>query len=520
MSWIGADRTWATVPTKWGPYMRILPITFDTPMFWSTEELEELQGTAVIDKIGRDDAERAYSEQLIPAIKVSAYSTSCLEFYSSIQHLSLDIPLLSFHLPIIGNVSRWTDDDEVEEDKDHDGEAREGGSDVDEAEDPHPSTSIESSMQIDDTHPRPFLSEHAKEGLDSGSEDDEEEDPSDVAMVPMADLLNARWGSENARLFYEPFVLRMTATRDIKQGEQIFNTYGDPPNSDLLRRYGHVDLIRLHTSSSAPTPDEHGDVEMKEGDTDVETILHFGNPSDVTEIQADLVVHVVRATNFGSKAKEARARIEWWLDEGEDEYVSLSPPLLVPLEFKRILTLSILSFSTFVLSLPEPGARLSGILPPALISLTRLLILSEPDFESARSKGKLPKGNLRNVDVKDNKEVLEILDEVFRQREGMYMGGSVEDDEGLLSVPETLTKRRRHAVIVRLGEKRILRDVRQALPVMLAEVNTVSGVGHGDEKGDTKRDKKGGNGGTETGSSRKRAVNRAEGDRGCKKARK
>lgn len=36
------------VHTKWGPYMRTLPTTFDTPMFWSAEELEELQGTSVV----------------------------------------------------------------------------------------------------------------------------------------------------------------------------------------------------------------------------------------------------------------------------------------------------------------------------------------------------------------------------------------------------------------------------------------------------------------------------------------
>ncbi len=33
----------------------------------------------------------------------------------------------------------------------------------------------------------------------------------------------------------------MRATKPISAGEQIFNTYADPPNSDLLRRYGHVD---------------------------------------------------------------------------------------------------------------------------------------------------------------------------------------------------------------------------------------------------------------------------------------
>jgi SET domain-containing protein 6 len=31
------------------------------------------------------------------------------------------------------------------------------------------------------------------------------------------------------------------STCRISAGSQIFNTYADPPNSDLLRRYGHVD---------------------------------------------------------------------------------------------------------------------------------------------------------------------------------------------------------------------------------------------------------------------------------------
>ena len=36
--------------------------------------------------------------------------------------------------------------------------------------------------------------------LDDGTEEDEDaEDPSDVAMVPMADMLNAKYKSENAR---------------------------------------------------------------------------------------------------------------------------------------------------------------------------------------------------------------------------------------------------------------------------------------------------------------------------------
>jgi SET domain-containing protein 6 len=36
---------------------------------------------------------------------------------------------------------------------------------------------------------------------DEGKDEDEDEDASDVAMVPMADMLNARYGSENVHLF-------------------------------------------------------------------------------------------------------------------------------------------------------------------------------------------------------------------------------------------------------------------------------------------------------------------------------
>ena len=77
-------------------------------------------------------------------------------------------------------------------------------------------------------------------------EDDEEkgeneEDVRDISMVPMADMLNAKFGSENTRCFYKREALEMRCTRPIAIGEQLLNTYGNPPNSDLLRRYGFVD---------------------------------------------------------------------------------------------------------------------------------------------------------------------------------------------------------------------------------------------------------------------------------------
>ena len=83
------------------------------------------------------------------------------------------------------------------------------------------------------------------EGLEDQStstgttEESDAEDSTEVAMVPMADMLNARFGSENvsrlgnrqslgglsdvvqAKLFHEQDCLKMVATKPIKAGDQI-----------------------------------------------------------------------------------------------------------------------------------------------------------------------------------------------------------------------------------------------------------------------------------------------------------
>jgi SET domain-containing protein 6 len=112
----------------------------------------------------------------------------------------------------------------------------------------------------------------------------------------------------------------MVTTRSIRQGEQIvslfhtarrlnlstafwltmrqWNTYGDPPNSDLLRRYGHVDQVPLADGG-------------------------LGNPADIVEIRADLVMEVVG--QYDGPGPRSAERLEWWLEEGGDECAN-SPP--------------------------------------------------------------------------------------------------------------------------------------------------------------------------------------------------
>lgn len=82
------------------------------------------------------------------------------------------------------------------------------------------------------------LRDEAGREADGNSDDGDCEDPGDVAMVPMADMLNARFGCNNvqypvsrfhvylihylqARLFYEQLELKMVTTEPIAAGDQI-----------------------------------------------------------------------------------------------------------------------------------------------------------------------------------------------------------------------------------------------------------------------------------------------------------
>lgn len=114
----------------------------------------------------------------------------------------------------------------------------------------------------------------------------------------------------------------MITTKPIKAGEQIvcsslflpsspflttfpppllgqWNTYGDPPNSDLLRRYGHIDIMPLRPPLSGE-----------------------GNPADIVEIRADILLSCVPEGN--STVEKLQERIDWWLEFAEDEYVFAS----------------------------------------------------------------------------------------------------------------------------------------------------------------------------------------------------
>lgn len=56
--------------SPWKPYFDLLPSTFDSLMFWSDEELAELQGSAIVGKIGRAQADHTFRTEILPRIQV------------------------------------------------------------------------------------------------------------------------------------------------------------------------------------------------------------------------------------------------------------------------------------------------------------------------------------------------------------------------------------------------------------------------------------------------------------------
>ncbi|KAJ6629490.1 SET domain-containing protein [Mycena sp. CBHHK59/15] len=367
--------------SKWSKYLESLPSTFDTPMFWSDLELEELRGTSVVGKLGKADADRDHREKLLPVIesRPDIFPPETIPVYYTLE---------IYHVMGSRVLSRSFD---VEKDDDEENDE----------EDAAANTSHGSAMDVDAPEDEP---ESAPEGDDDGpDEDDEEEEPSGVSMVPLADMLNARYGFENAKLFYEKDNLRMVSTKLIQAGEQIWNTYCDLPNAELLRRYGHVDMLPLPNGEQ-------------------------GNPGDVVEIPADIAVAVLQ-----TDAAQTKERIDWWLEQGGDDVVVLESNLDIP---------------------------------QALASLIRLLRLTPDEWRKAVEKDKVPKPKI-------DAEILDVVGAVLERRLKEYPT-SLADDAVLVS-DESLSLNKRQALIVRIGEKRILHGALEKTKALQKDAKTGDG---------------------------------------------
>ncbi|XP_068943718.1 N-lysine methyltransferase SETD6 isoform X1 [Petaurus breviceps papuanus] len=81
-------------------------------------------------------------------------------------------------------------------------------------------------------------------------EEEDEKEPNPPMMVPAADILN-HVANHNANLEYSPECLRMVATQPILKGQEIFNTYGQMANWQLVHMYGFAEPYPGNTDDTA-----------------------------------------------------------------------------------------------------------------------------------------------------------------------------------------------------------------------------------------------------------------------------
>jgi SET domain-containing protein 6 len=186
------------VPSSfWTPYFAVLPTEFNTLMFWTPDQIDELQASAVVGKIGREEADRAFTEELLPVIEEFADIFFSGDPQAKHRAREMRSPENMELMHKMGSLI------------------------------------MAYAFDIEPTTP-------SKEVDEEGFAEEEEDAALPKGMVPLADMLNADADRCNARLFYEKEGLEMRALKDIKAGEEIFNDYGALPRSDLLRRYGYV----------------------------------------------------------------------------------------------------------------------------------------------------------------------------------------------------------------------------------------------------------------------------------------
>jgi len=176
--------------SKWKPYIDVLPQSFDTLMFWSNKELEELQASAISAKVGRDEAEDMFRAKVFPVIE---------------QHADIFYP----------HGARRLSEDELL----------------------HLAHQVGSTIMA-------YAFDLEKDEEDEEAEEQEEwiEDKEGkimMGMVPMADILNAD-AKPNAHINHGEDALTATSLRPIAAGTEILNYYGPLGNGELLRRYGYV----------------------------------------------------------------------------------------------------------------------------------------------------------------------------------------------------------------------------------------------------------------------------------------
>ncbi|KAJ6109885.1 hypothetical protein N7486_002120 [Penicillium sp. IBT 16267x] len=272
--------------SKWAPYFRVLPSHFDTLMFWSEAELSELQGSAIVDKIGKQSADDSILLSIAPIVRSNPALFPPVNGLASYEVDAGTAALLELAHTMGSLIMAYAFD--IENGEDDEDEEGDGGDES-------------------------FMSDDEGEQYPKG-------------MVPLADMLNADADRNNARLFQEEEALVMKAIKPIQEGEEIFNDYGEIPRADLLRRYGYVtDNYSVYDVVELSLGDVCQSAGLSNSDVDSQPRLQLLDENDVLEdgyvipkpmanaklediLPAELVVLLTTLTQSPEEFEQRRAK--------------------------------------------------------------------------------------------------------------------------------------------------------------------------------------------------------------------
>lgn len=176
--------------SRWKPYMDILPTTFDTPIFWSEAELEELKGTCLsTEKIGKQQSDDMLRSQVVPVVQQNTDV-----FYPDGAPRLSDEELLALAHRMGSTIMSYAFD---------------------------------------------LANEHDEEDEEEDGWVEDREGTTPLGMVPMADILNAN-ADFNAHVNHGDSLEVTSLRQSLPAGSEVLNYYGPLPTSELLRRYGYV----------------------------------------------------------------------------------------------------------------------------------------------------------------------------------------------------------------------------------------------------------------------------------------
>ncbi|XP_039989014.1 N-lysine methyltransferase setd6 [Xiphias gladius] len=269
--------------SHWKPYLCLWTDfkTLDHPMFWSKEERGRLlRGTGIPEAVDTDltNIRREYTDVILPFI------TQHPDIWNPNTHT------LELYTQLVAFVMAYSFQEPQEEEDDED------------------------------------------------EDEEEEKAPNLPMMVPMADMLN-HVSDHNANLEFTLDSLKMVCVRPIRKGEEVFNTYGQMANWQLLHMYGFTEPYPSNSNDTADIPITNlYKVATQESDLDRQLVEEqwqmlrqmmqekgafvFGKQGCLTDTELHTALKVLCMSK--EEFSEFKENEGWEEDDEEDEKISLA----------------------------------------------------------------------------------------------------------------------------------------------------------------------------------------------------